>query len=155
MRRDAKRLDANSTRAVLLSGPPGIGKTTSAHLACQAAGFSAIEFNASDTRSKKSIEDILGEYIDNRSIAEFFKPASKPEVDLQVRPSSSTHAQKRRPALILDEIDGMSGGDRGGVAEIIKYIKKTKVPIICICNDRMSPKVRSLANHCLDLKFRR
>ncbi|KAJ9064148.1 DNA replication factor C complex subunit Rfc1 [Entomophthora muscae] len=142
---DPKKLDAKSMRAVLISGPPGIGKTTSAHLACKEAGFSPIEFNASDTRSKSSIEDILGQYIDNRSISEFFRPSSKPQADLQ----------NCRPALILDEIDGMSGGDRGGVAEIIKYIKKTKVPIICICNDRMSPKVRSLATHCVDLKFRR
>ena len=27
--------------------------------------------------------------------------------------------------------------------------------IICICNDRNDQKVRSLANHCLDLRFRR
>lgn len=145
MRWNPKALDDKSTRAVLISGPPGIGKTTSAHLACRAAGFSPIEFNASDTRSKSSIEDLLSEFVDNHSIAEFFKPTRRPEVKLE----------KHRPALILDEIDGMSGGDRGGVAEIIKYIKRTKVPIICICNDRMSPKVRSLANHCIDVRFRR
>ncbi|KAJ2777816.1 DNA replication factor C complex subunit Rfc1 [Coemansia interrupta] len=55
----------------------------------------------------------------------------------------------------MDEVDGMSGGDRGGSAELIQLIKRSRVPIICICNDRMSPKVRSLANHCEDLRFRR
>jgi DNA polymerase III delta prime subunit len=55
----------------------------------------------------------------------------------------------------MDEVDGMSAGDRGGVAELIKLIKKTKVPIVCICNDRQSPKVRSLAYHCEDIKFKR
>lgn len=55
----------------------------------------------------------------------------------------------------MDEVDGMSAGDRGGMAELILLIKKTKIPIICICNDRASPKVRSLANYCLDLRFRR
>lgn len=55
----------------------------------------------------------------------------------------------------MDEVDGMSAGDRGGSAELIQIIKASKVPIICICNDRSSPKVRSLAGHCLDLKFRR
>lgn len=55
----------------------------------------------------------------------------------------------------MDEVDGMSAGDRGGMAELIQLIKKTKIPIICICNDRSSPKVRSLANYCLDLRFRR
>lgn len=55
----------------------------------------------------------------------------------------------------MDEVDGMSAGDRGGMAELIQLIKKTRIPIICICNDRASPKVRSLANHCLDLRLRR
>jgi replication factor C subunit 1 len=36
----------------------------------------------------------------------------------------------------MDEVDGMSAGDRGGIAAIINMIKTTKVPIICICNDR-------------------
>lgn len=55
----------------------------------------------------------------------------------------------------MDEVDGMSAGDRGGIAELIKLLKTTHVPIICICNDRSSPKIRSLANHCLDLHIRR
>ena len=32
-------------------------------------------------------------------------------------------------------------------------VKSTKVPIICICNDRQHTKIRSLANHCFDLRF--
>jgi len=35
----------------------------------------------------------------------------------------------------MDEIDGMSGSDRGGIAAIIQVIKDTRTPIICICND--------------------
>lgn len=37
--------------------------------------------------------------------------------------------------------------------ELIQLIKNTKIPIICICNDRQSQKIRSLANHCFDLRF--
>jgi len=36
----------------------------------------------------------------------------------------------------MDEVDGMSSGDRGGMAVLIGLIKDTKVPIACICNDR-------------------
>ena len=39
--------------------------------------------------------------------------------------------------------------------ELIQMIKTTKIPIICICNDRQSMKVRSLASHCYDLRFQR
>jgi replication factor C subunit 1 len=53
----------------------------------------------------------------------------------------------------MDEVDGMSSGDRGGMAEIIALIKKTHIPIICLCNDRASAKVRSLANYCLDIQL--
>jgi replication factor C subunit 1 len=47
----------------------------------------------------------------------------------------------------------MSSGDHGGISAIIQMIKKTKIPIICICNDRQSPKIRSLATYCYDIKF--
>lgn len=56
----------------------------------------------------------------------------------------------------MDEVDGMGGNaDRGGVAELIQLIKRTKVPIVCICNDRQSQKIRSLANYCFDIRFQR
>ena len=53
----------------------------------------------------------------------------------------------------MDEVDGMGSGDRSGISELIRMIKSSKVPIICICNDRQ--KVKSLLPYCLDLKYRR
>jgi DNA polymerase III delta prime subunit len=46
----------NQYRALLLYGPPGVGKTTSAHLCAKLEGYTPIELNASDARSKKLIE---------------------------------------------------------------------------------------------------
>jgi DNA polymerase III delta prime subunit len=46
----------NLYRALLLYGPPGIGKTTSAHLCAKMAGYTPVELNASDARSKKLVE---------------------------------------------------------------------------------------------------
>lgn len=45
--------------------------------------------------------------------------------------------------------------DRGGVAELMQFIKTSKVPIVCICNDRQCQKLRSLAGVCFDLRFQR
>ena len=58
-----------------------------------------------------------------------------------------------KKVVLMDEVDGMSNGDRGGIQELLRVIKTTKTPIICICNDRDSPKVRSLASNCYDLQF--
>ena len=60
-----------------------------------------------------------------------------------------------KTVLIMDEVDGMSAGDRGGVADLIASIKSSKIPIICICNDRYSQKLKSLVNYCLILSFRK
>lgn len=38
---------------------------------------------------------------------------------------------------------------------MIGLIKNSKIPIICMCNDRNHMKIRSLANYCFDLRFQR
>jgi hypothetical protein len=48
-----------------------------------------------------------------------------------------------------------AAGDRGGVSELIDTIKRSRIPIICICNDKYNQKLRSLRNHCLELEFRK
>ncbi len=54
----------------------------------------------------------------------------------------------------MDEVDGMSAGDRGGVADLIVTIARSKIPIIAICNDKYNQKLKSLRNHCLELEYR-
>lgn len=134
--------DGSGFKAALLSGPPGVGKTTTAALVCEELGYSYVEMNASCTRSKNSLKEVVAESLNNTSIENFYKGTSQKV--------SSKHV------LIMDEVDGMAGNeDRGGIQEMIGLIKNSKVPIICMCNDRNHPKIRSLANYCFDLRFQR
>ncbi|XP_058402881.1 replication factor C subunit 1 isoform X1 [Diceros bicornis minor] len=135
--------DGSSFKAALLSGPPGVGKTTTASLVCQELGYSYVELNASDTRSKNSLKEIVAESLNNTSIKGFYS-------------SGAAHSVSTKHALLMDEVDGMAGNeDRGGIQELIGLIKHTKIPIICMCNDRNHPKIRSLIHYCFDLRFQR
>lgn len=54
----------------------------------------------------------------------------------------------------MDEVDGMAGNeDRGGIAELINFIKTANFPIICMCNNREHQKMRTFLNYCYELKF--
>ncbi|XP_066339559.1 replication factor C subunit 1-like [Miscanthus floridulus] len=143
-----KQADSAAKKAVLLSGPPGIGKTTTAKVVSQMLGLQAIEVNASDSRGKadSKIEKGVGGSTSN-SIKELISNAT-----LNYGDNRSKHP---KAVLIMDEVDGMSAGDRGGVADLIASIKISKIPIICICNDRYSQKLKSLVNYCLMLNFRK
>ncbi|KAF9397512.1 hypothetical protein BGX21_008796, partial [Mortierella sp. AD011] len=142
-------------RAVLISGPPGIGKTSAAHLVAKNLGFNIVEFNASDTRSKKSLDDDVRVLLDNQSLAGYFHTSTKVDGKGKAITEETDSSKGTKQVIIMDEVDGMAGGDRGGIAQLISFIKKTHVPIICICNDRQSPKVRSLVNSCFDMRFQR
>ncbi|XP_052365371.1 LOW QUALITY PROTEIN: replication factor C subunit 1 [Oncorhynchus keta] len=134
--------NGSSFKAALLSGPPGVGKTTTAALVCEELGYSYVEMNASCTRSKNSLKQVIAESLNNTSINNFYTGSSQTV--------SSKHV------LIMDEIDGMAGNeDRGGIQEMIGLIKQSRIPIICMCNDRNHKKIRSLANYCFDLRFQR
>ena len=117
-------------RAALVTGPPGIGKTTVAHLVGEAAGYEVVEFNASNERSATAIRTL-------------FETAAR-----------SRCVGKRR-LIIMDEVDGMSSGDRGGIGELARLSKTCTFPILCIANDRGTPRMRPLASCCLDIRFSR
>jgi replication factor C large subunit len=116
-------------RAVVLYGPAGIGKTSSAHALARDMDWEVIELNASDQRTAGVIEKVAGSAA---SMNTFF-------------------GGKR--LIILDEADNLHGtADRGGMRAIAGIIKSTLQPIILIANDiyGLTPTVRNI---CLEIKF--
>ena len=121
---------AAAVRGALVTGPPGIGKTTAVGLIVRGCGYDLVEFNASDERSALAVR-------------KYFDEAKR-----------SGCCGKRR-VIVMDEVDGMSTGDRGGIGELARVIAGCSFPIICIANERGTPRLRPLASCCLDIRFQR
>jgi len=121
---------AGGVRGALVTGPPGIGKTTAVGLIVRGCGYELIEFNASDERSASAVR-------------RYFDEAKR------------SGCVGRRRVVVMDEVDGMSTGDRGGIGELAKVISGCSFPIICIANERGTPRLRPLASCCLDIRFQR
>lgn len=137
---------APGKRAVLLAGPPGIGKTSSARLLAESKGFDVIEVNASDSRSKADKSGGV-----NGKLANGLKELIS-NVGLR---RGSTNNKPLKQLLIMDEVDGMSSGDRGGLQDLVDTIKRTRIPIVCICNDRFNQKLRTLQSYADTINFNR
>ncbi len=97
----------------LLLGPPGVGKTTTAHLVCRDLGFHAIEFNASDTRNVASLQEHVATLLRNTTVTQFYGQGG-----------AAKHAHV---AVIMDEVDGMGGADRGGLAQLISCVATARL----------------------------
>lgn len=114
-------------RGVLITGPPGIGKTTTVHLVAQSLGYKVAEHNASDTRSVSLLRGMIA---------------------LGMK-------RLQKEVVVMDEVDGLSGGgERGGVGELADLIRKTRIPIICIAN-QTPPKLKPIQSACMTIKFHR
>lgn len=110
------------TKALVLRGEPGTGKTSAAHALARDQGWDVVEMNASDHRDAESIRRIAGMGATSQTLT--------PEGDFL---SSS---RGRRKLIILDEADNLFGReDYGGAKAIVETIRVTNQPIILIVND--------------------
>jgi len=117
-------------RALLLWGPTGTGKTMLARELAQKKQWDLIEVNAADKRSAKSIRELLGGTINQTSLL------------------------NKGKLILIDEIDGLSGGDRGAIGEIKKLVSESKFPIILICSNPYDKKFLPLRNICKSIEMK-
>ncbi len=125
-------LKAPTTPAFVMYGDPGVGKTTLVYRVCKQEGFAVKEFNASHTRTGSAFRDQILPLLEEPGITSWI-----------------SERYRRGHVVLLDEMDGMSSGERGGLQELLKYIramrkKQVIIPLICCCNVIQGRKAQQL-----------
>jgi chromosome transmission fidelity protein 18 len=164
---DLRVLDESShhRKILLLTGPPGLGKTTLAHVCARQAGYETLEINASDERSRDVVKGRIRDAIGTENVR---------GIDV-VKGGKKTRKAGRPVCVVVDEVDGVTSGSSGGGGEggfmkaLVDLIqldeknsqlvghtsagpRRTKKgekfrllrPIILVCNDLYAPALRPL-----------
>lgn len=149
-------------KILLIHGPPGLGKTTLAHVAAKQAGYEVVEVNASDERSAVVVQGRVRDILSNEGVK-----------SMGMKAGGSTCVALGKPVcLVVDEIDGVTGGGASGEGGFVKALidlvladqkannlaagvtRKRKGrkgdlfrlqrPIVAICNDLYAPALKAL-----------
>ena len=117
------------SKPLLLIGPPGVGKTTLVHSLARQLDYDLIEMNASDTRNRDQLEQLIAPILVNTSIF------------------------GKKILLFLDEVDGISGReDTGGIESLVRLMKQPSIPVIMVANNK-DTKIKDLAKICKTIQF--
>jgi len=133
--------DLTFKRGIYIYGEPGSGKTEFVVRLLKELDYDMVKYDAGDIRNKSIIESITQHNISDKNIMSIFQRKVKKIV------------------VVMDELDGMNNGDKGGITSLIKLIrpKKTKKqkleevtmnPIICIGNYHIDKKIKELMKVC-------
>ena len=89
--------DVHYKKGIYIYGSPGSGKS---HFVCQllkSLNYDVIKYDAGDVRNKSLIDNITSNNISNKNVLDMM------------------HGKTRKIAIVMDEIDGMNNGDKGGI----------------------------------------
>jgi len=143
---DANKNNPLFKKGIYVYGEPGTGKSTFITNILKELNYDVIKYDAGDIRNSSVIEDITKHGMSDKNIISLF------------------NKNVRKIAIIMDEIDGMNNGDKGGINTLIKIIrpKKTKKqkledftinPIICIGNYHVDKKIKELMKICNNIEL--
>jgi hypothetical protein len=132
--------DKRTTPAVFLVGPPGVGKTTLAYRVMQAKNLRINEFNASHTRSGACFRKTILPLLQRGGVIHMMETGKQGGL-----------------GVILDEIDGLSSGEKGGLQSLLAYLRAWTpehpgTPVIFISNTIHQRNLHMISRYCLTFK---
>lgn len=120
---------SNGSKPLLLIGPPGVGKTSFVHALCREFDIDLVELNASDTRNKIMLAQILHPIFSNTSLT------------------------GKDFLLFLDEIDGISNReDSGGLDFLIDLFAEPSIRVIMAAN-KSTEAIKKISKVSKTIKF--
>tara|TARA_B100000900_G_scaffold272379_1_gene232648 strand:- start:841 stop:2127 length:1287 start_codon:yes stop_codon:yes gene_type:complete len=134
-------------RGMYIYGAPGTGKTVFVEKTLKKLNYDVIKYDAGDVRNKTIVDQITKHNMSDKNVLSLMQKKTK------------------KIAIIMDELDGMNSGDKGGINTLIKLIrpKKTKkqkkedttmIPIICIGNYHIDKKIKEMIKICETIELK-
>lgn len=144
---EANKTDPATPRCVYVSGPTGAGKTRFVYGTLRAAGYDIVGYDTCDSRNKGVVEGLASTTIGSMNVMGMLGGKVQPI------------------AIVMDDVDGMNTGDKGGINHLIKLVRPKKTarqrgepqtmsPVICIGGqhaDKKLTELRGAAGLAIDL----